>query len=231
MVDLAYEASTDVARVKVVTADLLTANFSSLNENFWLDPTKPDIAFEDSINEKLRVITNESERANFEKTMREINRRAGQVKLIILPHSSDSQPTPSLALLEQVETYIRSRCEATMDLVVTAPKWQEVTVTATITPVSFDNADIVRNRVKQRLDAFLHPLTGGTGEGWQFGRYPKNSDFYAIIQSISGVDHVNFLEVEIASTEANLSSLSADTLIYSGNHTVKFTGKRQETKV
>ncbi|MEN2383632.1 MAG: baseplate J/gp47 family protein [Gloeotrichia echinulata IR180] len=81
-----------------------------------------------------------------------------------LPYSSDRQPTPSLALIEQVETYIRSRCEATIDLVVTAPKWQKITVTATITPVSLENADIVRNNVRQRLEAFLHPLTGGNSQ-------------------------------------------------------------------
>ncbi|MFB2772426.1 baseplate J/gp47 family protein [Pelatocladus sp. BLCC-F211] len=224
--DLAYEASTDVARVKVVPPDLMTTNFSPLNEHFWLDPTKADVSFEDSLSQKLRAITNDSERANFEKMMREINRRAGQVQVIILPHSSDRQPTPSLALLEQVETYIRSRSQATVDLTVTAPKWQEVTVTATITPVSLENADLVRNAVKQSLEAFLHPLTGGRGEGWQFGRYPQKSDFYAIIQSIAGVDHVDSLEV-LTLSEVNLSSLRADTLIYSGNHTVKMEGNRQ----
>ena len=216
--DLAYEASTDVARVKVVTPDLLTADFSPLNEKLWLDPTKPNVLFEDSLREKLQTI-NATEADNFEKMMREINRRAGQVKLMILPYSSDRQPTPSLALLEQVETYIRSRCAGTVDLVVTAPKWREVTVTATITPVLLEDADMVRNIVRQHLEAFLHPLTGGTGEGWQFGRYPQKSDFYAIIQSITGVDHVNSLEVELPATEA-YSSLGADCLIYSGHHTV-----------
>ncbi|HEY9694193.1 MAG TPA: baseplate J/gp47 family protein [Oculatellaceae cyanobacterium] len=218
MADLAYEASTDVARVKVVPPDLLTANFSPFNEKIWLDPTKQNMPFEDSLREKLQTI-NATEAANFEKMMREINRRAGQVKLIILPASSDRQPTPSLALLERVETYIRSRCETTVDLVVTAPTWQEVTVTTTITPVSLEDADMIRNSVKQRLEAFLHPLTGGKGEGWQFCRYPQKSDFYAIIQSIPGVDHVNFLEVNLPITKAN-ALLSADSLIYSGNHTV-----------
>jgi hypothetical protein len=216
--DLAYEASTDVARVKVVTPDLLTANFSPLNERLWLDPTKPDVTFADTLSGKLQGINSTTEAANFQEMMEEINRRAGQVKLIILPQSSDRLPTPSLALLEQVETYIRSRCEATVDLVVTAPKWQEVSVTVTITPVSLDNADMVRNIVKQTLETFLHPLTGGTGAGWQFGRYPQKSDFYAIIQSISGVDHVNSLEVNLP------SSLTADSLIYSGNHIVKAIG-------
>jgi hypothetical protein len=106
-----------------------------------------------------------------------------------------------------------------MDLIVTAPKWQEITVTATITPTSLEIADVVRNNVRTSLETFLHPLTGGKGEGWQFGRSPEKSDFYAIIQSISGVDHVDFLEMR-PSTAENLSSLSADTLIYSGNHTI-----------
>ncbi|AFY47148.1 Baseplate J-like protein [Nostoc sp. PCC 7524] len=219
--DLAYEASTDVARVKVVTPDLLTANFSPLNERLWLDPTKPDVTFADTLSGKLQGINSTTEAANFQEMLEEINRRAGQVKLIILPQSSDRLPTPSLALLEQVETYIRSRCEATVDLVVTAPRWQEVSVTATITPVSLENADMVINIVKQTLETFLHPLTGGTGAGWQFGRYPQKSDFYAIIQSISGVDHVNSLEVNLP------SSLTADSLIYSGNHIVKAIGNRQ----
>jgi hypothetical protein len=211
MADLAYEASTDVARVKVVSPDLLTA-YSPLNQKFWLDPTKVDVSLE----EKLQAISNDDERA----MMQEINHSAGQVKLIILPYSSDRQPTPSLALLKQVEIYIRSRCEATVDLVVTVPKWQEISVTTTITPTSLEKADVIRNTVRQSLEAFLHPLTGGRGEGWQFGRYPQKSDFYAIIQSISGVDHVNSLEI-------SASSLSADSLIYSGNHTVNVTSQRR----
>lgn len=229
--DLAYEASTDVARVKVVTADSLTPNFSPLNENFWLDPSKPDISFEESLKDKLGKI---SDTENFEKMMREIHRRAGQVQVIILPQISDTspgsdnrqrRPTPSLALLEQVDTYIRSRCQPTMDLVVTAPKWKEITVTVTIIPLSFDNTDSVRNIVKQRLETFLHPLIGGKGEGWQFGRYPQKSDFYAIIQSIPGVDRVNSLDINIAQTAEN-SSLNADTLIYSGNHVVNILGNK-----
>jgi uncharacterized phage protein gp47/JayE len=210
--DLAYEASTDVARVKVIPPDLLTTDFSCLDGKFWLDPSKA----QDSFNGKTEEVKN---------IMEKMNNSAGQVILIILPYSSDRQPTPSLALLEEVETYIRSRCQATMDLVVTSPQWQEVTVTTTITPVSFDNADIVRNTVKQRLENFLHPLTGGKGEGWQFGRYPQRSDFYALIQSIPGVDRVDFLEV-IPSPETNLSSLTANTLIYSGNHVVNVLGNR-----
>ncbi|NET44636.1 MAG: baseplate protein J [Okeania sp. SIO2B3] len=218
MADLAYEASTDVARVKVVTPDLMTNSFNPLDKNFWLDPTQPDVLFEETLDQKSEKLS-DSESDNFKGTMREINRRAGQVKLIILPDSVARQPIPSLGLLEEVASYIRSRCEETTNIIVLAPKWQEISVTVTITPVSFEGVDRVRDTVKQGLEAFLHPLTGGSGKGWQFGRYPKISDFYAIVQSIPEVDHVDSLDIDNGSTEAN-PSLNADTLIFSGNHTV-----------
>lgn len=224
--DLAYEASTDIARVKIVTPDLMTSGFSALDENLWLDPTKPDISFEDAITEKLQKIS--SQRTEFEKMIREINHRAGEIKLIILPQSSDRQPVPSLALLNRVENYIRSRCQATVDLTVTAPKWQEITVITTITPTSLEKIDVIRNNIRQSLEIFLHPITGGKGDGWQFGRYPQKSDFYAIIQSISGVDHIDYLEVQPPPpTTTKNSYFSADCLIYSGDHIINIKSDRR----
>ena len=41
--------------------------------------------------------------------MLEIKRRVGQVKLIVLPDSKVTKPTPSIGLLEQVATYIREQ--------------------------------------------------------------------------------------------------------------------------
>ncbi len=233
--DLAYEASTDVARVKVVTPDSLTTQFSPFNEDFWLDPNQPNISLKDIPKNKQWETMNESEKAHDLEILEDIKLRAGQVKLIILPNSRDRQPVPSLGLLEQVETYIRDRCQPTMDLVVTAPKWQEVAIETTIVPRSLENADLLKNQVRNALATFLHPLTGGRNQkGWQFGRHPHGSDFYAIIQSISGVNSVDSLKVLVDSQEffssdksdseeikiANLSFL-ADTLIYSGNHIVK----------
>ncbi len=215
--NLAYEASTDVARVKAIPPDLMVSNFNPLDENFWLDPDNPDITLMEHIIAKQDI---ENYREFVETTI-EINNLAGEIKLIILPNSSDQQPMPSLILLEQVEAYIRSCCPTTMDLLVTSPIWQAITVTTTVTPLVLEEADMVRSMVKQRLEEFLHPLTGGTGEGWDFARYPQKSDFYNIIQSVSGVSHVDELEVE-PSPEDNLI-LSADCVIYSGNHVVNMT--------
>lgn len=212
--DLAYEASTDVARVKLITPDLMIQQFSALNGGLWLEPTKPDITFDDYLKSKRTQITKPNE---FRKIIENINNNSGKVKLIVLPNSKKRQPNPSLALLEKVESYIRSRCESMLDLTVTVPQWQEIIVTATITPTTYQGLDRLRETINQRLESFLHPLTGGSGEGWRFGRYPQKSDFYALIQSISGVDHVDLLEIK---PDPESPELAADSLIFSGHHII-----------
>ena len=122
-----------------------------------------------------------------------------------------------MALLEKVESYIRSRCETILDLTVTVPQWQEIIVTATITPTTYQGLDRLKETINQRIEAFLHPLTGRNGDGWRFGRYPQKSDFYSLIQSISGVDHVDLLQIN---PDPESPELKADSLIFSGHHII-----------
>jgi len=42
----------------------------------------------------------------------------------------------------------------------------------------------------------VHPTLGGPdGAGWPFGRAVFKSDFYRVIESVDGVDHVEDLEI------------------------------------
>jgi hypothetical protein len=141
---------------------------------------------------------------------------AGRVELIIVPQSLANQPTPSLGLQNRVQAYIQARCAATLSLQVTEPDWIEVTIKATVTPTSFQGADAMRERAIRALTRFLHPLTGGVaGRGWAFGRRPRKSDLYALLESIEGVDFVKKLEIE-----QSVSGTSKPYLIYSGNHQI-----------
>jgi hypothetical protein len=212
--DLAYEASTDVARVKLITPDMMIQQFSVLNEYFWLDPTNPQITIEEYFNNEQGVSD-----LNQCDIIPKIMNNSGKVKLIVLPNSKERQPNPSLALLEKVESYIRSRCEAMLDLTVTVPQWQEIIVTTTIIPTRYQGLDDLREAINLRLESFLHPLTGRDGEGWQFGRYPKKSDFYALIQSIHGVNYVDLLEIH---PDPKSLELEANFLIFSGYHVITF---------
>ncbi|MDV2996745.1 MAG: hypothetical protein N4J56_006450 [Chroococcidiopsis sp. SAG 2025] len=188
--DLALEASPDVARAKAIAPE-----FDPLENDHWLDPhdsAKRDLKLHQSVD------------------------RVGMVRLLIVPYSTARQPTPSLALLDRVADYLRSRCAATLNLQVMRPEWQEVVVTAAIVPVSLSGADRVRSRVLQRLEAFLHPLTGGQkGEGWRFGRRPQDSDLYAAIAAVPGVNRVQSLQVSLS------QDLPMNTLIFSGTHIVQ----------
>lgn len=167
--DLARAASTEVARVAVVTP-----TFNPLDENLWIkDPQAPATA-----------LTADPAVA------------AGRMGVLIVPKGAESRPTPSLGLLRQVQRYLQARCPATAALWVAGPEWVAVVVTATIVPTTLAEADAIGARVRAVLDHFLHPLTGGpTGEGWSFGRNPHDSDLFAVLEATPGLDHVRSLSV------------------------------------
>ncbi|HBE16250.1 MAG TPA: putative baseplate assembly protein, partial [Cyanobacteria bacterium UBA11367] len=189
--DLGYEASPDIARIKAIPPIC-----DPLAEELWLEPKNPNL--------------------NLEKHQQLIQ-NPGLVKLFIVPRNPSPQPIPSLALIDRVENYIRDRASPTLNLWVGTPPWLEVSVTAEVVPTSLKVADAVRIAVIQRLETFLHPLTGGIkGTGWEFGREPHESDFYALIEEIDGVDYVRSLSVQPPELPLNLTNF----LIYSGSHQI-----------
>jgi hypothetical protein len=122
---------------------------------------------------------------------------AGRMGVIIVPDEPESaRPTPSLALLSQVQAYLRERCPSTADLWVAGPEWIAVTVQATLVVTTVEDADPAGDRARAALQRYLHPLTGGPGgQGWAFGRRPRGSDLSALLEAVEGVDHVGFLSV------------------------------------
>ncbi len=200
--DLTYESTADVARAKAIAPYLLPQPndprielLNSLDDRLWLNPKTP--------NPNLSL----HQRVN-----------AGQLLVLIVPKSVAAQPTPSLALIDQVETYLRDRASATLELKVTAPIWRKVSVTAEVVPASLERADQVVKQIRDRLDQFLHPLIGGSGSGWEFGRAPHDSDFYALIESIPNVDYVTALTVAATEIPPNISI--DQVLVYSGTHSI-----------
>jgi hypothetical protein len=104
-----------------------------------------------------------------------------------------------------------------MALHVTEPKWVKVTISAELVPTSLQEAEVIRERAISAVTRFLHPLTGGTtGQGWNFGRYPHQSDMYAVLGKVEGVDHINDLQISPANIDSSLKQF----LIYSGTHSI-----------
>jgi predicted phage baseplate assembly protein len=162
------------------------------------------------------------------------------VTLIIVPESQAERPLPSPQLRRSVATYVRERAANVVvfpeHVQVVGPTYVEVSVTATLFPMSIDLAPQIETQTLDRLTAFLHPLTGGyDGRGWEFGRLPCLSDFYTVLEAIAGVDHVGPLTMTlraITPTGATLAqqvvradlpvavSAPAYTLVFSGTHQI-----------
>lgn len=124
-------------------------------------------------------------------------KKESRVLVIVVPHSADAQPQPSVELVRRVQDYLETRCAATARMSVAGPTYLPVTVAAEIVPTSPQAAPAAIAAAQQRVRAFLHPLTGGfDGAGWRFGAQPRDVDLYTVIGGVPGVDHVGWLKVD-----------------------------------
>ena len=140
----------------------------------------------------------------------------GDVSLIVVPRSTDAKPLPSLELIRRVEDSVQAASVPTITLGVVGPLYVRVDVKAEVGVVSLEGATAVLADIQQRVASFLHPLTGGTdGTGWDFGRRPHESDFYALIESVPGVDHIRSLDV-VEVEDLPGVTLTGRFLVYSG---------------
>lgn len=166
--DLAYAASPEVARVRAIEP------FFNPNQ-LWVDPT-----------------TKSGDTDNHRAV------KGGERGLVIVPHSDQPRPTPSLSLLERVRTTLLKQSTPTANLWVAGPEWVQVTVSAQVVPSSLAAADAVVGQATRALNNYLHPLTGGaSGDGWPFGGIPRQSALFGLLEALDGIDHVRTLTVTL----------------------------------
>jgi predicted phage baseplate assembly protein len=123
-------------------------------------------------------------------------RQPGLVSVIVVPDAATSRPAPDPELLRQVRDHL-DRCRNTStDLVVVGPDYVEIDVEVDVAVGDANVAGDVSRTLRLSIEAFLHPLSGGTrGEGWRLGELPERSDLYAMCASIPGVTWVDALRV------------------------------------
>jgi hypothetical protein len=144
----------------------------------------------------------------------------GAVSVIIMPYSTDAKPLPSLELISRVQNYLEAHADPTASINVVGPLYVRVNITAELALSSLEGAAAVEQSVEQKLASFLHPLTGGfDGTGWDFGREPYKSDFYWLLESVPGVDHVRYLKVEDIEDKVGAKGTKRF-LVYSGKHDI-----------
>ncbi|HEX8745877.1 MAG TPA: putative baseplate assembly protein [Pyrinomonadaceae bacterium] len=167
--------------------------------------------------------------------------QTGWVTVIIVPKSTDARPVPSPQLRQRVEKYLSERAPSVVSFPkrvrVSAPVYVEVRLTVDIYPVTMDVAPVVESEALGSLQRFLHPLTGGyENRGWEFGRLPCLSDFYALLEAVAGVDHIENLVMTLQVVMPNGVALGTPrvvteekpltvempgyTLLFSGEHRV-----------
>jgi hypothetical protein len=144
----------------------------------------------------------------------------GEVSVIIVPRSSEAKPQPSLELLARVQDYLEAHSVPTSRVSVVGPLYVRVDVVLEIALVSLEGASAVDQAVRQKLAGFLHPLTGGLdGAGWDFGRKPHDSDLYALIEAVPGVDHIRSLKITEVEDQSGVDA-TGRFLVFSGSHSI-----------
>jgi hypothetical protein len=122
--------------------------------------------------------------------------KAGHVTVVITPESTEKKPVPGPSLIRKVRTFIENHSLVNLmtdkNIHIKGPSYVECSVNVDVTPLYPEKSDQVELAILKRLDAFLHPLTGGPDRtGWTLGRDVYLSEISAEIEQVDGVDHVN----------------------------------------
>ncbi len=148
----------------------------------------------------------------------------GWTSIHVVPYSKDKKPQPSLELRRAISRYLTSRADLTLidedHLFVGAPEYVPVNIDVTVYAKSLDEVAAAELNVRQKLEEFLHPLTGGVdGTGWDFGRDLAASDIYRLLEDIDQVDHIEKLRLSFG--DAETVEVGNDALVASGAHTIR----------
>ncbi len=153
--------------------------------------------------------------------------RPGLVSLIIVPRSADPRPLPDSDLLDRVRTFLDDGRLPAVEIVLTGPEYVRVDVDAEIVVDNLGDASDVERTVREKLDLYLHPVTGGPdGCGWDFGRLPQKFDLCGLIEQIPGVNHIRDLRV-IAVADRPGGEKTGHFLICCGQYKIALTLEEQ----
>lgn len=147
----------------------------------------------------------------------------GVVTVVVVPESDDPRPMPNQRTLTAVCEYLNKRRLLTTEVFVTPPTYRKVRVETEI--VAQPQADLaaVKRGVETALTTFFHPLRGGGGQGWAFGRTIFFSHVVQTILSVPGVDRIRdnqlviFLD-DVAQPFCRDVPLNEGELLYSDGH-------------
>jgi predicted phage baseplate assembly protein len=145
----------------------------------------------------------------------------GAVSLVVVPRTSDPKPRLTMELATLVRDFVVARAPVTASVAVVGALYLRVDVRVDIAVTDPEAASTAERAVQDRLVAFLHPFSGGLdGRGWDFGREPHRSDFFALIETVPGVDHVRYLQITETEDRPGVRA-TGRFLVFSGQHRIE----------
>jgi len=115
----------------------------------------------------------------------------GAVTVIVVPNSPGPAPVPTVHTLSEVCAQLEAHRLITTEVFATGPKYRTVTVVADLVVAPGSDLTVVQNAVSERLERWLHPLTGGDeGTGWPFGGTIYASSLLGLILTTPGVARI-----------------------------------------
>lgn len=149
----------------------------------------------------------------------------GWITVIVVPRSDAAQPSPTAELQRRVAEYLRVRVHANLvrRLQVVEPRYIALNVAAEIVPQDPSEAATVVVQLRENLNRYLHPLTGGSdGKGWGFGAGVHMSNIAAVIEATHGVDYARDIHLFVDGGERCQSvAVPRDALLCAGAHELK----------
>jgi hypothetical protein len=153
--------------------------------------------------------------------------RRGWVTVRVVPRGPERMPQPSAELRRRIVRALSLRAPASAGRIrVVAARYLAVSVIADVVPIDPQAAAMVEARLREALDAFLHPVSGGThGRGWPFGTALHLSSLAALIEhGVEGVDHALHLRMTVdGEMFAEHVPVPPDGVIAPGDHEIKLT--------
>jgi len=147
------------------------------------------------------------------------------VEVVVVPYSTLDRPTPSKAFIKAVCNHLDKHRLITTNLDVVSPEYVEVSVDAEVVIKPRNDVEKMKDKIVGALKKFLNPLKGGPdSQGWQFGRSVYQSEIYAVIEAVDGVDCITQLTLRAINggihQNGNIVILPLQ-LVCSGTHSIK----------
>ncbi len=120
----------------------------------------------------------------------------GIVSVVVVPLQPAPRPRPDLGLLRRTRDFLTAHGSRDAVIVVLAPEYVRIHVEAIIAATVAEAGAAVVSACELALRGFLHPLSGGeAGSGWAFGQLPRESDLFAVLEGVPGLEYVRSLRI------------------------------------